>query len=228
MRPARAFSIESVFNDCQLVCESNGTQGSRSVDACIRSHRRLRTKRRELPGATSGASATPQVAGLQAICNDQPPNPAGSSDECNAAKDQSNDCTVIETNRAKSPDNEQGCATGTKLDNESLSVDVPSVVSDRTPRALAALFGSVFAREHTKCYELGYVVAISIGRLQRPEWNCSWTGGRSACVANSQPRGSYLSKLPSGPTASEILRLPLRPAATSTPQTHRRIMVEKE
>ena len=110
-------SIESVFNDCQLVCESNGTQGSRSVTDCIGAIDAFNN------GVNTGCHerslCNPEVTGLHAICNDQPPNPAGSSDECNAAKGASNDCTVIETNRPKSLDNEQGCATGTKLDNES-------------------------------------------------------------------------------------------------------------
>ncbi|MEO6025402.1 MAG: hypothetical protein ABIR79_00860 [Candidatus Binatia bacterium] len=110
-------SIESVFNDCQLVCETNGTQGVRSVDDCIAAIDAFNN------GLSSGCHerslCNPQVAGLQAICNDQPPNPAGSSNECNAARDKGNDCAVIETNSAKSSDNEGGCAAGTKLDNES-------------------------------------------------------------------------------------------------------------
>lgn len=110
-------SIASVFNDCQLVCESNGTQGSRSIGDCIDAidafNNGLGT------GCHDRSLCNPEVPGLQAICNDQPPNPAGSSGECNAAKGESNDCTVIETKSAKSPDSELGCAAGTKLDDES-------------------------------------------------------------------------------------------------------------
>lgn len=110
-------SIESVFNDCQLVCESNGSQGTRSIGDCIDAIDAFNNGL--LSGCHDRSLCNPQVPGLQDICNDRPPNPAGSSDECNAAKGKSNDCTVIETKSAKSPDSELGCATGTKLDAES-------------------------------------------------------------------------------------------------------------
>lgn len=109
-------SIESVFNDCQLVCESNGTLGTRSVGECIDAIDAFNNGL--VSDCHERSLCNPQVPGLQDICNDRPPNPAGSSDECNAAKSKSNDCTVIETKSTKSPDSELGCATGSKLDNE--------------------------------------------------------------------------------------------------------------
>ncbi len=110
-------SIESIFNDCQLVCESNGTQGTRSIGACIDAIDAFNNGL--VTDCHEQSLCNPEVAGLEDICNDRPPNPAGSADACNAAKSKSNDCTVIETKTAKSPDSELGCATGTKLDNES-------------------------------------------------------------------------------------------------------------
>jgi hypothetical protein len=109
-------SIGAVFTDCQLVCESNGTSGTRTIQQCIDAIDAFNNGL--ISNCHEQSLCNPDVPGLEDICNDQPPNPAGSSNACDAAKGGSNDCTVIETNRPKSLANEQGCATGTKADNE--------------------------------------------------------------------------------------------------------------
>ena len=108
-------SIESLFADCNLVCETSGASGTRTVQECID---RLDDFNNGLVSDCHDRSlCNPAVPGLAAICNDQPPNPAGSADECQAARD--NACYVIEQTTKKNAGNENTCAAGVKLDNES-------------------------------------------------------------------------------------------------------------
>jgi hypothetical protein len=110
-------SIEAVFNDCNLVCESGGTQGTRSVGDCItlidnyNNGLDNRCHDREL--------CNPQVidpVSGQPLCFPQP-GPAGGPGACNDAR--KNDCYVIEQGGGKSPETEANCSTGTKADTES-------------------------------------------------------------------------------------------------------------
>jgi hypothetical protein len=108
-------SIEELFADCNLVCETSGTSGTRSIQECIDSIDDFNNGR--ITDCHETALCNPDVPGLDAICNDQPPNPAGSSNECDAAK--KNSCFVIEKATTKSPGTETNCGAGLKLDVES-------------------------------------------------------------------------------------------------------------
>ncbi len=109
-------SIQQLFADCNLACESGGTAGTHSIGACIDLLDNYNN------GLTNGCHERP-LCNLQVIdpktgrglCFD-PPGSAGSSDECNDAR--KNDCAVTE-NVGKNEATETKCATGTKADNES-------------------------------------------------------------------------------------------------------------
>jgi hypothetical protein len=106
-------SIGPVFAICNLVCE--GTSDAFTVQECIDQIDAFNNGL--LSDCHERSICNPDVPGLEAICNDEPPNPAGSPNECKLAK--KNDCTVIETNSTKSPDNEEDCASGVTDDEES-------------------------------------------------------------------------------------------------------------
>jgi hypothetical protein len=108
-------SIEDLFADCNLVCSSSGTSGTRTVQECID---RLDDFNNGLvTDCHDRTLCNTEVPGLEPICNDQPPNPAGSSDECDGAG--KNTCTVIEKSTTKSPKNEGKCKSGSVFHDES-------------------------------------------------------------------------------------------------------------
>lgn len=110
-------SIQPVFADCNTVCESGGTSGSRSIGDCITL---LDDYNNGLGnGCHDRALCNPQVVDPvsgKPLCF-EPPGSAGSSDECNDAR--KNDCMVTERGTQKSPEREALCSTGTKAEDES-------------------------------------------------------------------------------------------------------------
>ncbi len=110
-------SIGSVFADCNLVCESGGTSGTRSVGDCIglldAYNNGLDTRCHDR--ALCNPEVIDPVSGAP-LCF-EPPGSAGSAGACNDAK--KSDCMVIEKFTPKSPEREALCSTGTIADNES-------------------------------------------------------------------------------------------------------------
>jgi hypothetical protein len=106
-------SIEQLFATCNSVCE--GTSSAMTVQQCIDQIDEFNNGISS-PGCHDRTLCNPQVPGLADICNDQPPNPAGSVDECKSAR--GNDCAVIEESNPKHPADETACATGTKAADE--------------------------------------------------------------------------------------------------------------
>jgi hypothetical protein len=110
-------SIGPVFADCNVVCESGGTSGARSIGDCITLLDNYNNGIKN--GCHERDLCNPQVIDPQSgkpLCFD-PPGPAGSADECNDAR--KNDCMITEKGSGKSPEREALCRKGTIADDES-------------------------------------------------------------------------------------------------------------
>jgi hypothetical protein len=95
-------SVEAIFATCNLVC--TGASGAMTTQQCIDQLDAFNNGISS-PGCHDRTLCNPAVPGLGAICDDRPPNPAGSAGECSAAR--GNACLVTASDEAK-------CATGTK------------------------------------------------------------------------------------------------------------------
>ena len=118
-------SIESFFTECNSVCA--GTSATLTVEECIDAldcwnnggHPQADGRCRSDGDDCHRAPLCNPSLGL---CFAESP-PAGSSSACGKAKRVTRSCTIIETNSPRSPANEEGCAFGTREDEEACACD---------------------------------------------------------------------------------------------------------